>query len=452
MKLAISPNNNGLVINFKDKDFHLKYPEKIWEDFPRSIKKVFTDNYLFLKSVHLPLLFDVDKITLNTSSPLLKPSILTMQFMDIPSFSYMDKILPNEYFKRFMNTTFKFKNNNVKYPGLNFSLDGNSSIISFTFGKDSLLSLAMLNELDFKSNPVWVEEDGAPIENRFKKRLIKKFREEFDIKIERIYNETILLHSYKHLGLSNERDYSLSHLLTEYAFLMIPFIYSYRSKYLFFGNEQSCNTSFISECGFRCYPVYDQSVEWMIEINKMLNIILKNKFYVSSIVEPLHDLAIIKILHERYPKFAKYQYSCFPDETLINNYKRWCCFCSKCARLYIIFKALNINTKKVGFRNGMISRNHKPYYSIFGVKSDDSAYDVSGVGRDEQLLAFYLAHKNKVKGELMEEFKKKFLNEAKEREDELIKKFFSVHRSVTLPKRLKRKVIPIFKEELSDFL
>jgi len=452
MKLAIKPNNNGLVINFKDKNFHLKYPEKIWENFPESIKKIYIDNYLFLKSVHLPLILDVDKIKLNTSLPLLKSFFLTMQFMDIPSFSYMDKILPNEYFKRFFNSTFKFKDNNVKYPGLNFSLKDNSSIVSFTFGKDSLLTLALLRELNFESIPIWIEEEGAPIENRFKNRLIKKFKEEFDIKIEKIYNETMLLHSYHYLGISAERNYSLSHLLTEYAFLMIPYLYNYRSKYLFFGNEQSCNASFISDSGFRCYPVYDQSVEWMCEINKMLNILLKNKFYVSSIVEPLHDLAIVKILYKRYPEFAKYQYSCFPDETTINNFKRWCCFCSKCARLYIIFKALNINTKKVGFRNGMLSKNHKSYYSIFGVNVDDSAYDVSGVGRDEQLLAFYLAHKNKIKGELMDEFKKRFLPEAKEREDELIKKFFYVHKSMTLPKKLKRKIMPIFKEELSDFI
>jgi hypothetical protein len=328
-------------------------------------------------------------------------------------------------------------------------LNENSSVVSFTFGKDSLLTLAILKELDFENHPVWVEEEGAPIENKFKRRLIKKFKEQFDIKIERIYNETVLLHSYHYLGISKERQYSLSHLLTEYAFLMIPYLYNYRSKYIFFGNEQSCNISFISDSGFKCYPVYDQSVEWMAEINKMMNIFLKNKFYVSSIVEPLHDLAIVRILYRRYPELAKYQYSCFPDETMINNFKRWCCHCSKCARLYIIFKALNINTKKVGFKNGMLTQNHKSYYSIFGVNVNDCDYDVSGVGRDEQLLAFYLAHKNKVKGELIDEFKKRFLDEAKEREDELYKKFFSVHKSLTLPKKIKRKVISIFKEELN---
>jgi hypothetical protein len=449
MKLSIKSNSSDLVINFKDKDFHLKYPEKIWENLPENIKKIFVDNYLFLKSVHIPIILNADKVILNTSSPLLKSFFLNMQFMDIPSFSFSDKVLPNEYFKRFFNTTYKFKDNNVKYPTRNFSLNENSSVVSFTFGKDSLLTLAILKELDFENHPVWVEEEGSPIENKFKRRLIKKFKEQFDIKIERIYNETVLLHSYHYLGISKERQYSLSHLLTEYAFLMIPYLYNYRSKYVFFGNEQSCNISFISDSGFKCYPVYDQSVEWMTEINKMMNIFLKNKFYVSSIVEPLHDLAIVRILYRRYPELAKYQYSCFPDETMINNFKRWCCHCSKCARLYIIFKALNINTKKVGFKNGMLTRNHKSYYSIFGVNVNDCDYDVSGVGRDEQLLAFYLAHKNKVKGELIDEFKKTFLDEAKEREDELYKKFFSVHKSLTLPKKIKRKIISIFKEELN---
>jgi len=247
-------------------------------------------------------------------------------------------------------------------------------------------------------------------------------------------------------------DYILSHLLTEYAFLLIPFLYNYGAKYLFFGNEQSCNQTYTSKDGYKCYPVFDQSVEWMQEINKILNIALGKKIHISSLVEPLHDMAIIKILHSRYPKFAKYQYSCFPDETAVNNFKRWCCNCSKCARLYIIFKALNINTKKLGFHNGMLSKNHMQFYSIFSSDKDLSPYDSSGVGRDEQLLAFLLATKNKVKGELIDEFKKRFMKEVENREDELRKKFFSIHKSVTIPKKIKSKILPIYKEELSEFV
>lgn len=100
----------------------------------------------------------------------------------------------------------------------------------------------------------------------------------------------------------------------------------------------------------------------------------------------------------------------------------------------------------------MLSKNHMQHYSIFSSNKNLSDYDASGVGKDEQLFAFLLATKNKVKGELIDEFKKKFMKEAEDREDELHKKFFSIHKSVTIPKKIKTKLLPIYKEELSDVI
>jgi hypothetical protein len=448
MNLSIKKNNTGVLIRFRNEKLSVRYPENVWRNFPEGMKEFFMDNYLFLKSIHFPLILDENDISLNTAPPLLKSFFMTMQFMDIPNVSDFDGVRPENLFKKFYNSSFEFNVDQVKYPNSNFNINENSSVLSSSFGKDSLLSLAVSKELNLDTHPIWIEEKGAPIENSYKRKLIKKFKEEFGINVEKIRNETMLLHSYNYLNVSTNKKYILSHLLTEYAFLLIPFLYNYGAEYLFFGNEQSCNETYMSKDGYRCFPVFDQSITWVGEIKKLLNIVLGKEIQVSSLIEPLHDMAIIKILHNRYPKFAKYQYSCFPDETTINNFKRWCCNCSKCARLYIIFKALNVNTKKVGFRNGMLSKSYMPYYSIFKKITDGSSYDISGVGRDEQLLAFYMAYKNKVKGELIDEFKKKFLSEVKEREDELFKKFFSIHKSETLPKKIKRKVISIYKEEL----
>jgi len=452
MNLSIEKSNNGVVIHFNNENFSVKYPENIWCNFSDEMKDFFTDNYLFLKSIHLPLILNVNNLKLNTSTPLLKSFFLTMQFMDIPNLGDFDDIQPENIFKKFFNANFKFNDGHIKYPNANFNLNENTSILSSSFGKDSLLSLALARELNLDNHPVWIEEKGAPIENNYKRKLVKKFQEEFKINTEIIRNETMLLHSYNYLKISNERKYILSHLLTEYAFILIPFLYNYGAEFLLFGNEKSCNETYMSKNGYKCYPVFDQSIIWMEEINKILNIILGKQIHVSSLVEPIHDLAIIKILHNRYPEFAKYQYSCFPDETTVNSFKRWCCHCSKCARLYIIFKALSINTKKLGFRNGILSKKYMQHYSIFGSNKDSSSFDSSGVGRDEQLLAFLLAARNHVKGELIDEFKKRFMKEVEDREDELRKKFFSIHKSVTIPKKLKTQLLSIYKEELSDFV
>lgn len=89
-------------------------------------------------------------------------------------------------------------------------------------------------------------------------------------------------------------------------------------------------------------------------------------------------------------------------------------------------------------------------YSVFkngSVKS--SVYDQSGLGRDEQLLAFYLAYKKGVKSGLMKEFARDYLLEARSREKELRQKFFGIHSTDTLPYELKTPLLKIYKEELS---
>jgi hypothetical protein len=448
MNLSIKKNNDGFVVNFNKDNFSVKYPRNIWNNFPDEMKDFFMDNYLFLKSIHLPLILDANNVKLNTSQPLLKSFFLSMQFMDIPNISDFEGVKPEKYFKRFFNSRFEFANQEVKHPQLNLNEDENSSVLSFSFGKESLLGTAVSKEIGLNPHPVWIEEKGAPVENEFKKQLSEKFNKDIGIVIEHILNETMLLHKFDYLGLPSKIKYSLSHLLTEYTLLLIPFLYNYGAKYLFLGNEKSCSVPYINEDGYRCYPAFDQTVEWTKELNNTIKIIFGNKFNLCSLLEPIHELAIIKILHERYPKFAKYQYSCFPDESVSMKNERWCCNCTKCARMYIFFKALNIDVSKLGFKEDMLSENYTNYFSIFKTGDRRFMYDTSGLGRDEQLLAFYLAFKNGVKGDLIEEFKKRFLDEVKKREDDLIKEFLKVHDSFTIPKKIKQKTLSIYREEL----
>jgi hypothetical protein len=448
--ISIKERENGIVIALKNKTFFLEYPGNVWSNLRDDIKSFFLDNYLFLKSVHLPLMLNVDTINLNTNYPLLKTFFLSMQFLDIPSISNSYEVKSSDFFKRFFNAVFKFKGYKIKTIEKEFPVNEKEAVLSLSMGKDSLLTFGVSRELGIETHPVMIQEKGAPIENAHKRQMIKKFNEEFNVNVEKVYNETMILHSFKYFEIPSKEDYLLSHLMTEYALILIPYLYRHNAKYLFFGNEQNCDMTYTSEEGYRCYPVFDQSTEWMVELTNMLNMGLKNKFRVLSLLEPLNDLAITRILHKRYPDIAKYQYSCFPDETL-NTTKstRWCSHCSKCARLFIIFKALGIDTKGLGFKENMLTKEHMPYFSVFGATEGKSPYDSSGAGRDEQMFAFFLASQNGVKGELIEEFKKRFLDEAKEREDEFYKRFFKSYEPVNIPLEIKNELLSIYNEELS---
>ena len=77
--------------------------------------------------------------------------------------------------------------------------------------------------------------------------------------------------------------------------------------------------------------------------------------------------------------------------------------------------------------------NPEQCFQLFGISSLQNiicrckeSYEKSKEAYDQQLLAFYLAYRNKAKGYLIDLFKKKYLKQAKQREDELINKFLKV--------------------------
>jgi len=193
-------------------------------------------------------------------------------------------------------------------------------------------------------------------------------------------------------------------------------------------------------------PVFEQSVFAM----KHLQDIPKQFFintHIGSLVEPIHEIFITYVLHHRYPDIARFQMSCFSDEPEAKK-KRWCGVCEKCARMYVFLRALNISPEKVGFyNNDMLSLKKESLYTIFNGDTNVSAYGGSGLGKEEQLLAFYLSYKNGVRGELIDKFKTIYLDEVEKKKEKLIKKYFGIHSSYCLPSRLRGRMLRIFKKE-----
>ena len=97
----------------------------------------------------------------------------------------------------------------------------------------------------------------------------------------------------------------------------------------------------------------------------------------------------------------------------------------------------------------MFDKKFKKFFILFKGEEIDRYHKIEW-SREEELLAFYLAYRNKARGYLIDEFKKKFLEEAKEREDELYKNVFSAHKAgLGMSKKIEREVWSIYKEELN---
>ena len=442
--------DTGMKLFIKDKPYEVEYPRKIWDKFPKDHKKILVNNYAFLKSLHLPyMLKNIENINYKTNYPIFKNSIFHAMLNHLPFCADVDSVSIENSIKEFLNITHKFDNYDLTFPKFGNELK-DKAIINMSFGKDSLLTFGLAIELGL--NPVLVVsmDNDCSLENKYKLKIIEKFSNEFNSKIYFVNNNTGVIHRPKYWGVKHT-EWGFGHLITEFCFHAIPFAFYYNANSILIGNEKGCNEYYFNKEGYKCYPVYDQSSEWMIELAKMTRYLTNNQLNVSSLIEPLNDLAIMKILHHRYPDIAKYQMSCFPDDNEYGKEHYWCEHCTKCARTYIYMLAIGVNPKKIGFRSNMLDKEYQHLFPLFGINRKTGqamGWEISGLGRDEQLFSFYLAFKNDFRGYLIDKFKELYLTEALTKKSIFEKEYFGVHTSISIKKDIKEKIFKIFKDEL----
>lgn len=441
--------SRGLIISLGQKKYQINYPAKVWKRFPSVYHQTFADAVTYSLTLHLAFNnFQNKKLIYHFPPPIVEPLIFKgtlYSLVEDPSTNSPASKYIQLFFNANHNIHFAQRPRYERFKNVNHN-NRRKALIPFTFGKDSLLSFGLTDELGIDPVLIFFREPRSPFENRHKKILSARFSDQF--------NKEIIFFPVT-AGWLRETDsegpwWGWDLLLTQYTFLLVPYLFAYRSKYLFWSHEQSCNATFTDAEGYIINPVFEQNHQWLLTTNSTLKTLGCNSIF-ASLVEPLHEIAIMQILHHRYPQIAKFQNSCFGDE-LPAKTRRWCAVCSKCARIYIFMKALGINPKRVGFTQNMLTENKRKLYSLFGGKSEESgSYDSSGVGRDEQLLAFYLAYKRGVKGKLIAEFSQRHLKEAEKRKEELLDNFFSIHTTQTLTYELKKSLTKIFEEELAYF-
>lgn len=435
---------SGVELKIKKKKIKIEYPRSVWKKFPKSLHKAFADSLSYISTWHLPLVQENNHLIYHHSHPLIEPTIFKILTYSIPMsvFEY-ENVLTSDLLKKFYNYNFKtqFKALHYNYSGKKIKkILKEKAILLFSFGKDSLLTYGLLEELGITVVPFFMKEPQSTYENAHKRKLANKFYDKIGDEVD-FFPVTIG-------RLRQEKDlcWGWDIILSQYVFFLIPYFFYDQAKYLFVGNEQSCNFYTKDGEGYLVNPVFEQSVSVMQLLQDIPKLFFINT-HIGSLVEPVHEIFITYILHHRYPEIGRFQMSCFSEEPEAKKY-RWCGKCEKCARIYIFLKALNLSPERVGFHNNhMLDADKKNLYTIFNSVPKDSAYGGSGLGRDEQLLSFLMAYKNGVKGELMDEFEALHLTEAEKKKEKLVKEFFGTHTSYSLPSTLRRRVLKIFEKE-----
>jgi len=435
MNLTVKQTNQGFKIN----KYKLSFPKQIWESYPE--KEFLIDNLAHLLTINTPLIAKTNNINYNTSLPLLKTFFNQVIINSLPHATDDYDQSTSKFIKQFLNTNYNFKDNIVKYPKYNEELQ-EKAIVSFSAGKDSLLSLATAKELNLAPVGVYNNDTVSPTENKLKLLHMKKLAREQKIPIHVNINQLEQLNDFETYN-TEETCVGYTHMLTGFLLLALPFVHYHKAKHIIVGNQEDMNFYFMNKEGYRTLPAYDQSREWMRQQNIMLSLITKQA-KLSSLIQPLTNIAIMKVLFQRYPEFAKYEVSCDCLDASFES--RWCHECSKCARLSLFLIANDIDPK-IAQLHPLLDKKHKELYCLFNGKEAD-CYEKSEEARDQQLLAFYLAYKNNHKGYLIDLFKKQFLKEAQSREDQLHNHFFKLHSMRNLPKNIVQPLKSIYNEHL----
>ncbi len=444
-KITCREREKGITLSFRGKDYDLTYPDGIWQAYPRRAKDFFIDNITFAQTVSLPLVSGIKKLNYGTSAPLLKSFFNSSVVKNIPAAVDGYKVSAADKIRQFINTEYIFSGVRARQPYFGGRMRKGLAIVSFSLGKDSLLTLAVCRELGLEPVGVYINDTVSPGENGIKIKYMKEITRRLGVRIIVVTNETEQLNDFENWS-GDETCIGYVHMIPAFALTLLPVARYFRAGNIVMGNEQNMNHPFFTDDGYRAYPSFDQSAEGTEALDGMIELSTGGKVGVSSVIEPLSSIAIMKILHRRYKDFANYQVSCDCLDT-VRAGTRWCVRCRTCAKVYILLKANGVNPADAGLKRNMLGRDSEKYYILFNGSETDSN-DRSEWARDEMLLAFYMAYTKGARGYLIEKFKRRFLKEATRREKELRGKFLSAQGGESIPPEFRKKVLSIYASEL----
>ncbi len=445
MNISTTITHTGLKIKVDKNDYIIKYPDNLWSDLPSTVKEALAEHLTFTNTNYLSVLYDEPTITYNTHRPLLEPFLFKNQLYDMIFSEKVDGAKDLEYVKRCYNAKFEFKEGSGSFISSNelpsYSNNDPIAIVPFSFGKESLATLALCNELGIKPILMFVQEPTQGYEDAYKKIALKELEDKFGFIHHRIINQPALLRSgvARYGKVTSEVGWGTQ--TTDYIFYALPLILRYKAQMIFFGSEYS-NNEFEYKKGWRLYPSFDQTTEWSQHQNNIARILTDGRTSVNTTFEPLEEIHIMYMLHHRYPELGKLQFSCFAEKPLYKN-SQWCHNCYKCTRMFIFALACNIDPHSIGFKKNLMQEKNM-FNHYFG--------DEIKTGSNTELdFVFTVLHKKNISSPYVDEFRKKKLKYVKPY-SWYLEHFGSLQPYQCLPKKYEKKMINIFKSELKSFL
>jgi len=455
VKIEGQATREGMTIKISSKplttELSIAYPNSIWQKYRKENKVKLVDNVSYIFTAHLPFLLKGNiRLDFNTGYPHVYSWANQCFMRYLPAYWYLyhkrrgTSVFP--MLKTLLNSNVNFSETEDEPPLFPETIDENL-ILPFTFGKDSLLTYHLAKELGLKPVLIFFQDPmDEGYEGKHKMALFKKFSKLIKDKTYFVANP---LGNLREKG---EGWFGWELACTSWALLALPFAYHHKAGYLVYSNEKSVNAFFYDDDGLKVIPDYEQSAQATEELSILTQALSEGEVYTTTFLQGLNDLGIIAILKKRYfDKTFKFLMSCWSEVEEGKN-KRWCGNCSKCARLYVYLTANGINPiKEAGFKDNMFHLSKAHLFNVFGQKASGTGWDAFGLNTEEQILAFYLTYLRGNRDPLAKRFvKTPLFKEAKQRFNELVEEYYSLHEEYLSPPQWKKKIDRIFTTTLKE--
>src|SRR3989344_3051734 len=121
-------------------------------------------------------------------------------------------------------------------------------------------------------------------EYEHKKKLMKKFEKEFNVKIYVVNYGPGIFRYGKYWNLQTELGWGLH--TTDYVIMSLPFAHYFNASLIILGNEVSCNDFFFNKDGVLTYDAgYDQHKDWTPQQSLLGSLLLGREIDVASFVD-----------------------------------------------------------------------------------------------------------------------------------------------------------------------
>lgn len=228
-------------------------------------------------------------------------------------------------------------------------------------GKDSMLSFGLIQELGYEIHPIFINESGRHwltaynAYHYYKKNILHTAR--VWTNSDQLFNWFVRLMPFIRKDFQNVRsdEYPIR-LWTVAVFLFgaLPLIRKRGIGRVLIGDEYDTSTR-LSFKGITHYNgLFDQSRYFD---NALSRYYLQKGWAINqlSILRPLSELLIEKILTERYPELQKHQISCHAAHKEEDRV-RPCGKCEKCRRIVSMLKAIDADPRQCGYSTAQIER------------------------------------------------------------------------------------------------